>query len=100
MRFLLQVSTRSDRFTPDPRRTQHVPVLCEESGIGPKVDSTADNVQRPKLGAICLARRGIAKDLSVVAVIGIRVRLPARYPAEDHLGPRESKANHPSIFAL
>jgi hypothetical protein len=74
--------------------TNIMPILCEESCACPEVDATTYDIQRAELWAIWLARSGIAKTLSIVAVIRIRFRLPARYPAEYNLGSGESDANH------
>ena len=66
--------------------TQHVSILGKEGGICPKVDTTPDNVQRAKFWPIILARRGVAENLPIVAMVGVRVRLPTWYSAQSDFG--------------
>lgn len=79
--------------------TQHVAVLGKEGGVRPEVDTTADHVKRAKLGAVLLPRCRITEYLSVIAMVRIRVWLPARYSTQGNLRAGESDTYHSAILA-
>jgi hypothetical protein len=91
-------ANRSDPTVPS--LTQHMAVLGEEGRVGPEVDSTADHVQRAKFGSVCLARCAVAENLSIVAMICVRVGLPAWNSTQGDFGAGEADTDHPSTDKL
>lgn len=88
----VMVSKCRSKVVSDP--TQHVTVLGEERGIRAEVDTTPDHIERTKLGTVVLPRCRVVEDLSIVAVIRKRVRLPSWYSTQSDFRPREPHADH------
>lgn len=74
--------------------TQHVAILGEEGAFCAEVNTTPDHIERTKLGPVVLPRCCVVKDLSIVAVIRIGVRLPSWYSTQSDFRPREPHADH------
>lgn len=81
-------------------RTQVMAILCEEGRICPKVDAAAYNVQGAEFGTVWLACGRVAEAQPIVAVEGVRIRFPTRYPIQRDFGTGKTDANHSSARRL